>query len=374
MKAAFHYVVKAKLIRLKSTHEVDFVEFEEKFENENPIEAREKAFQLYQNYIDVLLFTKGKQYTSDKQARIDLKFFADEPGAKSKIKLGGREIEFADTIANGIGVFLVIDKPKNEHVIEDHVGDEYLIHGIGGLGWADDPKSIMSSLTHECWYFDRLGINVSNLKRTIQFYEYDIAQAEPNIILETPYDWTGFNKPYSAAYLGIKFPAKEQSVLELLIKKGENMQVEFKPSLLFNHKTGKGGISIKGIIAKTICAFLNSYGGFLFIGITNKGEVQGLNFDYSLSNGKQSRDYFQLEFDQMLEHFLSTAVKSNVSGQFLEYEGKEVFVVCVLPSKHRPIFLNGQEGKEFFVRTEGSTRHINDIEEIANYCIDTWTS
>jgi hypothetical protein len=33
MKAGFHYLVKAKLIRYKNADEINFLEFEEKFEN-----------------------------------------------------------------------------------------------------------------------------------------------------------------------------------------------------------------------------------------------------------------------------------------------------------------------------------------------------
>ncbi len=373
MKSTFHYLVKVKLVKLKGPREIDFVEFEERITGDDPIEARAKAFELYANYVAVLLNAKNKTFTTDKQATADLKCFAD-PGTTTKIRFAGRDIEFGDTVGNGLGVFWVVDKPLDNYIVEDHPGDEFLIHGIGGMGWANDPKSIMSSLVHEYWYHERTGTNFRPFKKTVSFYEYDIAQSEPNIILETPFDWTGYNKPYSAMYQASMFSPAEQEFLESLVRNGEISQVEFKPSLLFNHKTGKGGISIKGIIAKTICAFLNSNGGFLYIGITNKGDIQGLSFDYSLSNGKAPRDFFQLEYDQMLEHFISISVKSNVSGQFLEMDGKELFVVTVLPSKHRPIFLNGQEGKEFFVRTETSSRHLSDIEEIANYCIDTWTA
>ena len=74
----------------------------------------------------------------------------------------------------------------------------------------------------------------------------------------------------------------------------------------------------------------------------------------------------------MLEHFLSLSVKSNVSGRFYKIDDKDVFVVTVLPSKHRPIFINGQENKEFYVRIESSARHISDIEEIVTYCLSKW--
>ena len=155
---------------------------------------------------------------------------------------------------------------------------------------------------------------------------------------------------------------------------GENNQIEFKPTLLYNFSTERAGISIKGIIAKAICAFLNSNGGFLLIGVNDNGNVQGLDFDYKLSGNKNPKDFFQLEFDQMLEYFLSFSVKSNVVGQFYEVEGKDIYVVTVTPNKRRPIFMKGQNGKEFYVRGEASSRQLTDIEQLVNYCIDRWTN
>jgi len=57
MKAAFHYIVRANIIR--NGNEIGFENFEENFENENPIIARGQAFNYYQNIIDVLL--EGKK-------------------------------------------------------------------------------------------------------------------------------------------------------------------------------------------------------------------------------------------------------------------------------------------------------------------------
>ena len=159
-----------------------------------------------------------------------------------------------------------------------------------------------------------------------------------------------------------------------MISMGENNQIEFKPTLLYNFSTERAGISIKGIIAKAICAFLNSNGGFLLIGVNDNGNVQGLDFDYKLSGNKNPKDFFQLEFDQMLEYFLSFSVKSNVVGQFYEVEGKDIYVVTVTPNKRRPIFMKGQNGKEFYVRGEASSRQLTDIEQLVNYCIDRWTN
>ena len=74
----------------------------------------------------------------------------------------------------------------------------------------------------------------------------------------------------------------------------------------------------------------------------------------------------------MIEYFLSFAVKANVVGQFYQLEGKDIFIVAVEPSKNRPIFLKGQNGKEFWVRGNHGNRQLTDLEELANYCTDRW--
>lgn len=193
-------------------------------------------------------------------------------------------------------------------------------------------------------------------------------------ILKTPFDWTGFNKPYWWINSN-NAEAKNHSILLTekvieIINSGESNQVEFKPALLYNFSTKRPGIGIKGIIAKAICAFLNSNGGYLLIGVSDNGQVQGLEHDLKLSNGKNPKDFFFLEFDQMLKHFLSFYVKSNIVGEFVSIQGKEIFVVSVSPLKQKPVFLNGQFKKEFYIRGEASSRQLSDIEDIVNYWIE----
>lgn len=378
--AAFHYVVKAKLIRhIKGSGEIEFLQFEDKFENENPIVARNLAFKHYQNYIDVLLEAKHNKYISDKQAREELISFID-PGTKTKIQLGESEVEFSDTFGNGIGVFLIVDVPKPDNIYDDKEGEEILIHGIGNISYlSDDPDRLIFELQRESDYYTFFNYQTDNNLIEVVYcsrdeWEEGYREDEPATynILETPFDWTGLDKPYWWGEPEDEEIQQAPKTLEEIIQEGESNQVEFKPALLYNFSTGKGGIGVKGIIAKAICAFLNSNGGFLIIGVTDKGEPQGLSFDFSLSEDKNEKDFFMLEFDQMLEHFLSFSIKSNVSGQFFQLNEKDIFVVTVTPSKRRPIFLKGQSGKEFYVRGEASSRQLTDIEELVNYCIEKW--
>ena len=373
MKAAIHYIVKIKLILPSDESTIEFIESEEEFKNKSPIIAREEAFRYYQNYIDVLLQGKNKEYISDKDTRKNLKSFIDS-GTSTIVKILDSEFELSDSYGNGIGIFMVIDTPIADDMFEDKIEDDFIIHGIGNLGWAEDPQSLMDGLNHEYWYYKHYSYDLKDYKQTIEFYEYDAGESDSNEILKTPFDWTGYDVPEIEHSNEKAIVDKEIQTIEQIISNGESNQVEFKPTLLYNFSTERAGISIKGIIAKAICAFLNSNGGFLLIGVNDKGNVQGLDFDYKLSGNKNPKDFFQLEFDQMLEYFLSFSVKSNVVGQFYEIEEKEIYVVTVTPIKRRPIFLKGQNGKEFYVRGEASSRQLTDMEELVNYCIDRWTS
>ena len=384
MKPAFHYIVKAKLIRYQKGNDINFLEFEDKFEDPSPIKAREKAFSHYQNYVDVLLDGKNKKYISDSTTREELTSFI-EPGTKTKVIIDGSEVEFSDSFGNGIGIFLIIDRPKKDNIYDYKIGEEIFIHGIGKIHYSSNsPDQNIFELEKEFDYYKHYNYPTNNKEREVIYcsrdeWEEGYREDEPATynILETPFDWTGLDKPYwwgePEAFEEAEETEPVPKTLEEIIAGGETNQVEFKPALVYNFSTGKGGIGVKGIIAKTICAFLNSNGGLLLIGITDKGEVQGLEFDFKLSGDKNPKDFFRLEFDQMLEHFLSFAVKNNVEGQFYELEGKDIFLVKVFPNKRRPIFLKGLTSKEFYIRGEASTRQLTDSEDITNYCIDRIT-
>lgn len=375
MKTAIHYTVKAKLIRFIKDGVIDFIEFNQPFENESPIFAREQAFKVYQNHIDVLLQGKNKEYISDKQARTDLLSFID-PGTSSKFKIGEQEYEFSDSYGNGIGVYLVIDQPIEDDIFDDNVGDEYLIHGIGNIS-REDPQGLMDGLNQEYWYYEHYGYDTKDYKQIINFYENDIEEAEPNEILATPFDWTGLDVPEETTDKQPQEGIEITKTYAELIQGGESNQVELKPTLLyFYDKEGiKSGYRnfIRHIIAKVICSFLNSNGGYLFVGVNDSQEIKGLQDDFSLARpkGKDPKDYFSLQVDKLIREYFK-GVAGNINGEFIVIDDIEIFVFKVFPSKSKPIFIQGQNGKEFYVRLTTSCEPYKDIEEIATYCINHW--
>lgn len=374
--AAFHYAVKVKLIRYETEDDIDFINHEKVFKNENPILARQEAFKEFEEWIKDLYsgMEKTGEYLTDKQARIDLQKFTT-PSGKHNVQINENEIDFGNSLGHGIGVYFIIDKPFNQswesEDMYDKSGDEHLLHGIGTLDKYNDPLEISDALNNEILYYEHYNYDKSNFERTANIYDWDKPGIDEIHFLDTPFDWTGLDIEPEEQPETIEQDTAQR--IEEIIANGEGNKVEFKPALLYNFKTDMAGISVKGKIATAISSFLNSNGGIVFIGLDDNGKSQGLEKDFSLSNGKKPKDFFQNEFDQMIEHFLSFSVKSNITGQFYERDNKDVFIVMVEPSKNRAIFVKGQNGKEFWVRGNAGNRQLTDIEELANYCIDRWT-
>ncbi len=374
MPAAIHYKLKVKLIRYETKDKIDFIEYEKDFRNENPILAREEAFDAYYDWINDLYLGSGKsgRNSSDKLSREDLLKFIIT--SESEVPFVDKsELGVVESLGNGIGVYFVIDIPK----ASDHPGDEYLIHGLHTIDLYEHYLTLSDGLIFEIGYYNDYGYDKKDHVKIITIYDYQLGVTESGPILATPFDWTGLESPTDVVGKPgeeneLLYPIHEWPEVEKIINKGEGNQVEFKPALLYNFKTRKAGIGVKNIIAKVICAFLNANGGLLFIGLDDDGNAQGLDWDFSLSEGKKPKDFFQNEFDQMIEHFLTFSVKSRITGYFSKYCGKDIFIVKVEPSKLRPVFLRKEGNKEFWIRGNAGNRQLKDVEEIIHYCLDKW--
>jgi hypothetical protein len=76
---------------------------------------------------------------------------------------------------------------------------------------------------------------------------------------------------------------KSHPILQL-IAQGEGPKLEFKETLEVNARTGERGSGVRTSTLKTIAAFLNTDGGTLLIGISDSGEVKGLDKDFRFCN------------------------------------------------------------------------------------------
>ncbi len=373
MKPAIYYILRVKLIRYIKNGELDFINDEQEFVDENPIIARERAIRYYQNYIDTIVGEniKHSEIVKEISKRI----------SKQEFEIDNKKFEFEDFVS-GIGVFLKIENP-----IEDNKkGDEFLIHGVGFN--SSNEQSLMDNLNTEISYYKFYKYKTGNYLTDIEFYEADIDDTNIETILKTPNDWKNnqinlinfYNKRENQAFAEENQNTNEDliKILKNKINEGENNKVEFKASLVsFLNNDDEIGYSkyIRFKIVKTIASFLNSNGGLLFVGIKDDKTILGLHSDFSLSNKVNKEDFFRLEVDRIIkEYFKSSA--SLIEGDFIEIENKTIYVFQIHPSK-KPIFINNNvnknDEKEFYIRLTGaSSILINNVDEIIGYCMNHW--
>lgn len=132
--------------------------------------------------------------------------------------------------------------------------------------------------TYETNNYDKKNYSKTVLYFDIDEYEagyLEMALGEHNI-LETPFDWSGYDKIFWWGKPDEKeIPEDEQEntakdllpPMEIAFLKGEHEFVEFKPDLI-NLPFSPRNIELE--VSKTICAFSNSKGGYLFMGIADK--------------------------------------------------------------------------------------------------------
>jgi hypothetical protein len=160
------------------------------------------------------------------------------------------------------------------------------------------------------------------------------------------------------------------SVAEL-IARGEGARVEFKQTARVNLSTKQRDQVIELMVAKSIAGFMNAHGGTLLIGVTDRGEVFGLQKDLKTLGSKQNRDGFELWLTGMLDNMLGPTATSQVSISYEDFPEGSVCRIDVGSSK-RPTFVKGGKGEaDLYVRLNNSTRLLNTADAV-EYVSSHW--
>ena len=128
---------------------------------------------------------------------------------------------------------------------------------------------------------------------------------------------------------------------------------------------------IELMVIKSIAGFMNGHGGTLLMGVTDTGEVFGIETDIRTLGSKQSRDGFELWLTDLFENILGPTATSNVAISFEEFPQGTVCRVDVLLGK-KPTFVRGGEGEaDLYVRLNNSTRQLNTADAL-DYVSSHW--
>ena len=155
-----------------------------------------------------------------------------------------------------------------------------------------------------------------------------------------------------------------------IIQQGEGSHLEFKSSLRWDMVESRINRSLEGVVLKTLAGFLNSpIGGTLLIGVTDNGDIIGLEKDYQTLK-KPSQDGFEQNLMTSIANNLGTDLCQFAHVLFHVIDDKDVCRLIVSPAP-RPVFLDQGNAPKFFVRTGGGTRDLN-IQEALDYIHGRW--
>ena len=133
-----------------------------------------------------------------------------------------------------------------------------------------------------------------------------------------------------------------------LIRNGENGMVEFKQTLDKNTFTGQASQDINKSVFKTICAYLNTKGGTLLIGVKDNGELFGIENDIYTNDDK-----YLLRFKDLFKTHIGIQYQNLVNWKILRRNLGILMVEC--KESDKPVFLDDDV---FYIRTNPATEEL----------------
>ena len=150
------------------------------------------------------------------------------------------------------------------------------------------------------------------------------------------------------------FTEKAESPEEVLdlIKKGEHDKLEFKSTLRTNLYTSQFDKKMETASLKTLVAFMNSEGGTLLIGVSDKGEISGIEKD-----NFESLDKFDLHLTNLIKEKIGKEYLPYINLQPIQINGKSIMKIECKKSDG-PVFLKHEGKEQFFVRASAASAEV----------------
>lgn len=146
--------------------------------------------------------------------------------------------------------------------------------------------------------------------------------------------------------------------LRQLISIGESDTLEFKSTLRLNLHTAKSDSAMELAVIKSIAAFMNTNGGRVLVGISDDGNVVGIETDKF-----PSTDKFELHFRNLVRESIGVEFSDLITTGLHSVSGLKVFSVLCRPSL-KPVYVSWKNTGEsqrkdlFFVRAGPQTESL----------------
>lgn len=160
---------------------------------------------------------------------------------------------------------------------------------------------------------------------------------------------------------------------QALIEQGESKRVEFKQTGRVNTHTKQHDSVMEQMVVRAIAGFMNANGGTLLIGVSDSGEVTGIEADFKTLGQKQNTDGFALWLNGLIDNLLGPTAAANMTVGFDEHPSGTICRIDVVAG-NGPSFVRRKKGEaELYVRLNNSTRLLNTAEAL-DYVQNHWGS
>ena len=298
------------------------------------------------------IFELVQKETSEKRKELAEKF-----GMKGLIRSGVHSRAIVDleleNIRKMIDSKLQIDidiffKDRKPHTEQD---EKFLKDRINNL-YEMRMRASLSSLTD---YFKQRGLIPMNdyFNREAIKIIADIKRKIEIIILENQ----------------ISYAELSEIEIDELLKMDEGNQLEFKSTFQWDIRNQCKNEKLKMEVISTISAFNNTDGGYLLIGVDDKGGIFGLEKDYDLISKKNKDGFLQL-ITQEIENKISRDFLTKIEIEFYKKD-KEICRIKVNTGNDAIWVKKNKNDFAFYIRTQNSTRALSP-KEAAEYIRKKW--
>lgn len=149
----------------------------------------------------------------------------------------------------------------------------------------------------------------------------------------------------------------------------ESQNLEYKSTLRWDLKLRKVNTALEDVVCKEMCAFMNTGGGDLLLGVNDDGVPIGLEADY-LTLKSKNYDGFIQHITNLINKYFGKNANSYVSMEQIQTENGEI-CKCSIKQSQKPIFLNKDGEKKFFIRANNTCQPL-DAEEAHHYSTEHW--
>ncbi len=228
-----------------------------------------------------------------------------------------------------------------------------MISGAGGSFSSLPPEVDLNSLSHSRLYLPDLQTQKEILKVKELISELIAQLSVFECRLSTyPKNLAHIEEKIAHIQEAVQLANDSDYVLEL-IRRGESKKLEFKSTLRMNLMSGKPDWNIQHAVLKTLVAHLNTDGGTLLVGVSNAGEVLGIE-----NEGFPNEDRLLLHFKQLIKQHIGLDYAPLIEYALVPVGDKKILEIDCRKSNEAVFLKPNKNDEEFFIRMGPSSEQL----------------